>query len=165
MKISETLDYPAEPDVVFAMLTDERFQARKCEEAGALAHDVAVTQVGGGSRVVTRRELPTENLPDFAKSLIGPRLVITETYEWEALNGDGSRPGDLTIELGGAPVTMRAGIVLAPVGTGTQLHIDGTLKASVPLIGRKIEKSAAPAIIDGIRSDGTLGRVWLSEQR
>jgi hypothetical protein len=165
MKISETVDYPASPDDVFAMLTDERFQARKCEEVGSLSHDVAVSQAGGATRVVTKRDLPTQDLPDFAKSLIGPRLTITETYEWAAANGDGSRTGDLTVELGGAPVTLRAKLGLAPSGAGTRMSLDGDLKASVPLIGGKIEKSAAPAIIDGIRSEGGVGRSWLAGKR
>ncbi|WP_347350241.1 DUF2505 domain-containing protein [Intrasporangium sp.] len=165
MKISETVEYPAAPDVVFAMLTDERFQGRKCEQAGALSHDVAVTRLDAGRRVVTRRELPTENLPDFAKSLIGRRLMITETYEWAAPDGDGSRTGELTVELGGAPVSLRARLALVPAGNGTQMRLDGKLKASVPLIGGRIERTAAPAIIDGIRSEGTVGRAWLSEQR
>ncbi len=165
MKISETVDYPATPDAVYAMLTSERFQARKCEEAGAISHDVAVTPAGDGARVVTKRDLPTDNLPDFAKSLIGPRLTITETYEWGDANGDGSRPGDLIVELGGAPVSLRAKLALAPAGTGTQMRLDGDLKASVPFIGGKIERSAAPAIIDGIRSEGVVGRAWLAGER
>ncbi|EWT04954.1 hypothetical protein N864_19230 [Intrasporangium chromatireducens Q5-1] len=165
MKISETVDYPASPDEVFAMLTDERFQARKCEEAGALSHDVAVSPAGDGTRVVTKRDLPTQDLPDFAKSLIGPRLTITETYEWAASNGDGSRTGDLTVELGGAPVSLRAKVRLAPQGAATQMTLDGDLKASVPLIGGRIERSAAPAIVDGIRSEAAVGRAWLAGER
>ncbi|HET8594243.1 MAG TPA: DUF2505 domain-containing protein [Intrasporangium sp.] len=165
MKISETVEYPAAPDEVFSMLTDERFQARKCEEAGSLSHDVAVSQNGGSTRVVTKRDLPTQDMPDFAKSLIGPRVTITETYEWAAPNGDGSRTGDLTVVLGGAPVTLRAKLGLKPSGAGTSMSLDGDLKASVPLIGGKIEKTAAPAIVDGIRSESSVARAWLAGDR
>lgn len=165
MKISETVDYPAAPDTVFAMLTDEKFQARKCQQAGSLSEDVAVTRAGGGTRVVTRREMPTNDFPDFAKSLIGSRLTITETYEWEAADDTGNRPGELTVELGGAPVSLRAKLALTPDGAGTHMHLDGDLRASVPLIGGRIERSAAPAIIGGIHSEGAVGRAWLAGER
>lgn len=165
MRISETVDYPATPDVVFAMLTDERFQARKCEAGGSLSHDVAVSQVEDGVRVVTKRDVPTHGFPDFAKPFIGSRLTITETYEWAAPNGDGSRSGQLTIELGAAPVTMRGRLALVPTGAGTQMRVDGDLKAAVPFIGGKVERTAGPALVDGIRTDGEVGRAWLAGDR
>ena len=102
---------------------------------------------------------------DFAKSLIGSRLTITETYDWAAADGSGKRAGELTVELGGAPVSLRADLALVPRGTSTQMCLDGDLKASVPFIGGKIEKSAAPAIVDGIRGEGAVGRAWLAGQR
>lgn len=164
MKISETVDYPATPDAVFAMLTDEQFQARKCEAAGALRHDSAVEPVGEGVRIVTKRDLPTEGLPDFAKSLIGRKLAITETYDWGPARTDGSRFGELDVEVAGAPVSLKARVALVPNGAGTQMRIDGDLKASIPLLGGKVERSAAPAVIDGIHQEGRTGRAWLAEQ-
>lgn len=163
MKISETVDYPATPDVVFAMLTDEQFQARKCVAAGALRYASAVEPVGEGVRIVTKRDLPTEDLPDFAKSLIGRKLAITETYDWGPPAADGSRSGELDVEVAGAPVSLTARVALVPRGAGTQMRIDGDLKASIPLVGGKVERSAAPAVIDGIHQEGRTGRAWLAE--
>jgi hypothetical protein len=157
MKISETVDYPAAPEAVFAMLTDEQFQARKCVAA------TAIEPVGEGVRIVTKRDLPTEGLPDFAKSLIGAKLVITETYDWGPAGADGSRFGELDVEVAGAPVSLTARVGLVPNGAGSQMRIDGDLKASIPLLGGKVEKSAAPAVIDGIHQEGRTGRAWLAE--
>ena len=82
MKITETIDYAAAPAAVFAMLTDPAFQEAKCIEAGSERHESAVTSVGDGARVVTQRELPADDLPDFARSIVGDRLAVTVTYEW-----------------------------------------------------------------------------------
>ena len=164
MKISETVDYPATPEAVFAMLTDEQFQARKCLAAGALRHDTAIQPVGEGVRIVTKRDLPTADLPDFAKSLIGPKLAITETYDWGPAGADGSRFGELDVEVAGAPVSLSAKVALVPNGAGAQMRVDGNLKASIPLLGGKVEKSAAPAVIDGIHQEGRTGRAWLAER-
>lgn len=163
MRITETITYPATPAVVFAMLTDERFQERKCIEAGALHHDVAVTGSGSGARVVTNRDLPTDRLPDFVKSFVGASLSIAETYEWAPASADGSRNGILLVEVKGAPVSMRATVVLAPSGPGTQLRVDGVLKASIPLLGGRIEKAAAPAVVGAMRSEQDTARAWLAE--
>ncbi|HET7399987.1 MAG TPA: DUF2505 domain-containing protein [Intrasporangium sp.] len=165
MKITKTVDYAAPTDVVYAMLTDPAFQERKCVEAGALRHDVTITAQGEGSRILTRRDLPTQGLPDFAKSLVGSTLAITETYRWGGAGADGSRDGDLTVEVAGAPIAMRATVRLAPSGTGSSLTVDGELKASIPLLGGKIEKAAAPAVTDAMDSEYRTAQEWLVGRR
>ena len=89
---------------------------------------------------------------------------MTETYEWGGATGDGTRTGTLTVEVAGAPVAMRSSVRLAPAAGGTQISIDGDLKASIPLFGGKVEKAAAPAVIDAIRSEQRTGTAWLSER-
>ena len=164
MKISETITYAAPAETVYAMVTDRAFQERKCVEAHAQRHEAAVSPAGEGARVVTKRDLPADDLPDFAKSIVGPTLSVTETYEWGAPAADGTRTGTLTVEVAGAPVAMRSAVRLAPAGGGTQITIDGDLKASIPLFGGKVEKAAAPAVIDAIRSEQRTGNAWLSER-
>jgi len=164
MKISETITYAAPPETVYAMVTDRAFQERKCVEAGAQRHEASVSPDGDGARVVTKRDLPADDLPDFAKSIVGPKLSVTETYDWGAAAADGSRSGTLTVEVAGAPVAMRGAVRLAATGSGTQITIDGDLKASIPLFGGKVEKAAAPAVIDAIRSEQRTGNAWLSER-
>jgi hypothetical protein len=165
MRISETLEYSAAAEDVFEMLADPEYQERKCVEAGALRHSVAVTPEGEGLRIVVTRELPTDHLPDFAKSLVGSRLQTTETWDWGAPAADGSREGHLRVEVAGAPVHLRARARLAPVPHSSTLTVGGELKASIPLVGGKIEKAAAPAVLDALRSEGETGRRWLAEQR
>lgn len=164
MRITETITYHATVEVVYAMKTNPAFQERKCADSGALHHDVAVRQNGTGALVVTRRDLSTEGLPDFVKSIVGARLSITETYQWDALRADGSREGTLTVEAAGAPVAMRGTVHLEPVQDGTNLNIDGDLKAHIPLIGGRIEKAAAPAFIRALRSEHESARRWLAER-
>jgi len=164
MRISETLTYAAPPETVFAMVTDEAFQERKCVEAGAHQHEAAVSPAGQGARVVTKRDLPADDLPDFAKSIVGSTLSVTETYEWGAAAANGSRAGTLTVEVAVAPVAMRSTVRLAPSGSGTQITIDGDLKASIPLFGGRVEKAAAPAVVDAIRREARTGAAWLAER-
>lgn len=43
-------------------------------------------------------------------------------------------------------------------------RVEGDLRASVPLIGSKIEKAAEPAIKGAIRVEERTGRAWLTER-
>ncbi|HET7799154.1 MAG TPA: DUF2505 domain-containing protein [Humibacillus xanthopallidus] len=164
MKITERIDYTAAPDAVFAMLTDPAFQEAKCLEAGSARHESAVTPAGDGARVVTQRDLPAHNLPDFARSIVGDTLSVTETYDWAGAGADGSREGSLVVEVAGAPVALRAKVRLVPGAGNTVMTIDGDLKASIPLLGGKVEKAAAPAVIDAIHGEGRTGARWLAER-
>lgn len=161
MKISETLEYDASAEAVFEMMSDPSYQERKCLESGAIRHSVAVTPQGSGTRVVVTRELPTHHLPDFAKSLVGPRLLTTETWDWDGPAADGTRHGRLRVEVSGAPVALSARTRLAPTPHSCALAVDGDLKASIPLVGGRIEKAAAPAVVDALRSEAQTGRRWL----
>ena len=164
MKITESIDYDATPAAVFSMLTDPAFQEAKCLEGGALRHESAVTPTGEGARIVTRRDLPADDLPAFVRSVVGERLSVTETYEWGGAAGDGSRDGSLVVEVSGAPVALRAKVRLAPDGHGTGMAINGDLKASIPLVGGRVEKAAAPAVVHAIHDEERVGRRWLAER-
>ncbi|TQM62358.1 DUF2505 domain-containing protein [Humibacillus xanthopallidus] len=164
MKITERIDYAAAPAAVFAMLTDTDFQVAKCIEAGSERHESAVTPAGDGARVVTQRDLPAHHLPDFARSIVGDTLSVTETYDWSAPASDGGRDGTLVVEVAGAPVALRAKVRLVPSASSTAMTIDGDLKASIPLLGGKVEKAAAPAVVDAIHLEGRTGARWLADR-
>jgi hypothetical protein len=124
-----------------------------------------VSPVGAGARVVTKRDLPADGLPDFAKSMVGGTLSVTETYEWGSAAADGGRTGTLNVEVAGAPVALRSAVRLAPVGAGgSQITVDGDLKASIPLFGGKIEKAAASAVLSAMRSEQRTGAAWIAER-
>ena len=164
MRIIETITYAAAPDAVYAMVTDPDFQVQKCIDAGAEQHEAAVSPNGDGARVVTKRDLPADGLPEFARSIIGSTLSVTETYEWGAAQAGGVRSGTLTVVVQGAPVALRSTVRLAPGSAGTTISIDGDLKASIPLLGGKVEKAAAPAVVHAIRHEQQTGERWLAER-
>ena len=163
MKISETVTYSATPEAVYAMLTDPAFQERKCADAGALRQEVGVHEGDAGARVVTKRDLPTDGLPDFAKKVVGTTLTIVETYDWGPRATDGARDAALVVEASGAPVALRGTVSLRPSGTGSTLAVTGDLKAAIPLFGGKVEQAAAPAFIAGLRAEGRTGMAWLAD--
>ena len=164
MHLSAEIRYPdADPGRVFAMLTDRAFQERKCAETGSLAYEVEITPTpDGGARIATTRTLPTDQVPEFVRRFVGGEVRVREHVLWGPADGAAERSGTVEVEIGGAPVRLAAQVRLAGVGDDVVETIDGELKASVPLIGGKIEKSAEPAIRAAIRVEEHTGRDWLA---
>ena len=166
MDLHRETRYAAEPDAVFAMLTDPDFIGKRAEAAHAVRHDVTVEAAGAGVRTRTHQTLPAE-VPDFVRRMVGDHINLDEVITWGARGPDGSRSGELRVDVANLPVTMRGTIQLVPDAGGgsTRQIVDAELKASVPLVGRKIEEAAAPAVVAGLDGMEDLGRGWLAAHR
>lgn len=162
MKISATLSYAATPHEVFAMLADEAFQARKCAATGALSHSVFISAQGDRTLIVSSRDLPTDDFPDFVRGLVGRTLAVTETQDWGPAGPGGKREGTLKVDIANAPIDLAGTLSLAPAGRGSVQSVRGELRARVPLFGGKIEQAAAPAIESAIGVEREIGQAWLA---
>ncbi|HEX2807713.1 MAG TPA: DUF2505 domain-containing protein [Kineosporiaceae bacterium] len=164
VQVSADIRYDADPQRVFMMLVDPQFQEAKCVATGAIEHSVAVRENGdGGATIVSRRSMPTHHVPELVRPFLGRSLELIETQEWSAAGSDGSRTGSIMVEIHGAPVRFSASTALAADGAGTHQPIAGDLKASIPLIGGRIEKASEPAVTAAIRVEQRTGTAWLAE--
>ena len=164
MRVTAEIHYAAEPNVVFAMLTDKAFQDRKLGQTGALSWTVEVRTEAGGAVLTSTRALPTDQVPDAFRSLIGSQITISQTETWGPADPSGARTGTLLIEVAGAPIKMTATLSLSASGSGTVELVDGELKARVPLVGGRIERAAEPAVRAAIDAEERIGQAWLAER-
>ncbi len=162
MRVTYELRYDATPEQVATMIADERFQDLKCERTGALEWEVTVETYDDGSTTVTSsRVMPTDHVPDFIQRFVGATLTLRQVEDWEPVDQDGGR-GTVTVEISGAPIVFTADLTLG-VQDGTCVQtVRGDLKASVPLVGSKIEKAAEPAIRAAIKAEQRTGEAWLA---
>lgn len=165
MKISAAIDYAATPQEVFAMLADEEFQNRKCLATGARRHFVSISEREDRTIIVNRRDMPSDDFPAFVKSMVGETLSVTETQDWGPAGNAGVRHGRLTVDIAGAPIALGGVLSLTPSGQGTLETIEADLKASIPILGNKVEQAAAPAIKSAIRVEGETGQAWLATSK
>ncbi|MFP5335550.1 MAG: DUF2505 domain-containing protein [Actinomycetes bacterium] len=163
MRVEDTIHYEATPDEVAAMLADPEFVERKLVATHAIRHEIDVTgDAAGAFTVTTRRTMPTSDLPDVAQKFVGESLDVRQVEAWEAPAADGSRAGTLVVEIVGDPMRLTGTLRLAPDAGGTTETLAGDLKASVPIIGGKLEKAAEPAFMAAIRTEHRVGREWLA---
>ncbi len=145
------------------MLTDPGFQEAKCRATTAGGeHSVQVDPGATGARVRTERELPSDGLPDVARSFVGDTLVVVEVHDWSTLAPDGSRESALDMHVRGAPLTLKGTLRLEPDGDGTLQVLEAELTANVPLIGGRIERAAAGPIDTAIDIETRLLREHLT---
>ncbi len=163
MRLSRREQLDGSPEDVYAVLTDPAFQEEVCEATTAGdGHSVEVTPRTTGARVRTERDLPSDGLPDVARSFVGEKLTVVEVHEWSAPLPDGSRESALDMHVKGAPLTLKGTLRLEPDGEGTVEVLDAELKANVPFIGGKIENAAAGPIDTAIDIETRLLREHLS---
>jgi hypothetical protein len=155
MDISNHLDFAAPPAEVYAMMTDQRYLEEVCVASDSISYHVSAA----GSTTQTSRTLPA---PESAARFTGPQLTVNDEIVWGDLSSDGSRSGTVTMTVLGQPVTFRGGIRLSPGGRGSVVDVRGDLKVGIPLLGRKLEEAAAPAVMAGYRTQQEVGDRWLA---
>jgi hypothetical protein len=156
MQLTAQQDFAAEPSQVAAMLTDATFLEKVCLASEAEKHSVTVD----GAHTTVSRTLPA---PSAVAKLTGSTITILEDLVWSEPGSDGSRTAKLTLTVPGLPVEMFGTARLAAGGTGTRVDYAGDLSVNIPFIGKKLEQSAAPAVLDGIGLQQRVGNDWLAD--
>lgn len=164
MDLQRDNTYGADPYAVFGMLTDREFLDRRAVATKAIRHRIEVSPGADGSVTVrTQRTLQTDLIPDALRKLVGATIDIDEVISWGGPEPDGSRVGRINLEVAKVPVrgsgTMRLGAD-APGRTLQAVRLE--IKASIPLVGRKVEEAAAPAVIAALEVEERLGGEWLA---
>lgn len=155
MKISSRFEFAAQPADVYAMMTDQKYLEEVCVASGSLSYHVSVD----GSTTKTSRTLPA---PDSAARFTGPQLTVNDEIVWTDASSDGSRSATVSMTVLGQPVTFKGNQQLAAGGRGSVVDVSGELKVAIPLLGRKLEESAAPAVMAGYRTQQEVGDRWLA---
>ncbi len=155
MDISTHLDFAAEPDAVFAMMTDQAYLEEVCVASESISYDASVS----GSTTKTSRTLAA---PESAARFTGAELTVNEEVAWGGAGAGGARTANLTMTVLGQPVTLKGRLQLAPGGRGTVVDLTGELKVAIPFLGKKLEQAAAPAVMAGFRTQQRVGDRWLT---
>jgi hypothetical protein len=164
VRIERVMRHEVTAAQVYEMSCSKDFQERKCADAGALSWDVTVTTDGDVTVVKTKRKLPTVGFPSMLRKIVPSGVTSTETITWAAESPDGSRTAQLHVHFHGAPARMHGTIRIVPDDGGfAHVYVDADFTALVPVIGKKVEKLAAPIITGVIDSEEQTGKAWVAE--
>jgi hypothetical protein len=163
VEFSAQIDFPAPPDAVAEMFATTAYVYEKVAESGASDGTVEVAGTASGAfTVTTRRRMPTDDIPDAYRSLVGSGLEVRQVEAWEAPRPDGIRHGTIALEVAGVPVRVTGSLSLAPSPAGSTQRVAGTIRASLPLFGKAIEKAVVGSVDRVVEVERRVGHRWLT---
>jgi len=156
MRLRHELAYDAPPADVLAMISDPLFWERVGQANDVLSWTPTVSTEGGAVRVVIDEEQRTAGVPSFARKIVGEstRVIITQVWRGQEASYE--------IETPGKPTHVQGTASLAENGSGSVLVYDLEVKASIPLIGGKLEKLVVEMTTEGFDKEQGVGAAWLA---
>ncbi|MDZ7577926.1 MAG: DUF2505 domain-containing protein [Candidatus Nanopelagicales bacterium] len=159
-QINDVRRYDAPAPNVFSMLSDVEFIELKCRRSGSIEVSAHVETDGDGMIIVSRRVLPAK-IPAFARSMVGETITLIETQKWGPPDAEGSRAATFHADFGKAPIAFNGDLSLTAEDASASLTTTGMIKASVPLLSRKIESIALDWTQRYLRKESEVGSEWL----
>ncbi|MDO5720642.1 MAG: DUF2505 domain-containing protein [Actinomycetaceae bacterium] len=161
MEFRAEVTYPADLQVVLAMLKDPEYQRERLRLAGMEAESIEVMSTDNGFASVVKITQNADDIrvPPMAKRFIpadGVRATITEFWDEE---GDS---GTIALDLAGLPIDFTATSRLRGAGESVKRLVEGTIQVRVPLIGKKIEAQAVQHVKDIVEAEEQAARAYLS---
>jgi len=124
---------------VWAAFSDPEFYQAKFEGIGHRNVEVVSTESDGeGFSIEVSREVPLD-VPGFLRGLLGEWNLLLQNEHWTEA-GKGVYTNELEIEARGVPAAMTGTMRLSASGKGCVNEVAITIRASVPLIGGKLEQ-------------------------
>ena len=138
------------------MMGDPLFWERVGEANDVVRWTPTVTTEGDATRVVIDEEQRTAGVPSFAKKIVGDTTHVIITQVWRG------QVADYEIATPGKPTQVHGTATVSANGSGSVLVYDLDVKASVPLIGGKLEKLVVDLTREGFEKEQTVGAAWLA---
>jgi len=173
MDLQTEYQFAASTDKVFAMFTDAEYQRQKLVDAGHTNVEVlecGPTDDGATIRIVSRRTVAVD-VPGVLKRVLPSTNSVTQTDEWAAEQDGAARTGSWKVEIKGVPIHLSGTMRLEPgtsaktgkpIKTASVEAITGVVKASLPLVGGKLEKLAYGNFMDATSQEQDFSNRWLA---
>jgi hypothetical protein len=160
-KISRIDKYAASADDIWAMLQSREYVDAKYQALGDISTNVQTFEPGDQATVLRVERIVPADLPDFAKKILGDTNRINQNENWTASGG--SYICDLKIEFPGKPLHVTGRLEVKPTGDASaDWHVNMDIKASVPLIGGKLESVVEKETLASLDKEYAFNQEWLA---
>ncbi len=164
MPIDHTTTFPAGPDDVLAVLTDEAFLRDYAQALGARLESVDRAAADGGPRTTVRLVVPTLGIPAVFTRFVGREVAVADRRSWTA-DDDGGHRGVLLVEarILGRTAAVRGERRLRPTAGGTRSTVTGEAEVDAPVVGRQAEAAVRELAMVVLRREDDVLRRWLGD--
>lgn len=140
VRASHEYDYPLAK--VWEAFSNPDFYQEKFEGIGHRAVEVvSAEQDGDDFHIEISREVPVE-VPRVLRGLLGEWNTLLQAEHWQRAGKNAYR-NELTIDARGVPAVMTGTMQLSARGKGCINEVAITVRASIPLVGGKLESLVA----------------------
>ena len=150
----------ATPEQVYEMLGTPEFREQVCEYQRFPRRSVTITPSGAGMNVKVDQHRPADEVPSFARKLVGDEINIVQEEQWSSPTA-----AQLQVTIPGKPGEMRGSVALRGDAEGTTEHVEVEIKVNIPLIGGKIESFISDMLLRALKAENKVGRRWLAGER
>lgn len=123
---------------VFELFCDPDFLVERCMAIGELSADVEVEEDDSGKVTVSMTREVKRELPAFLAKMFNPQQVVRVVETWQQIGDNFTGKGEITVD--GQPVNIKTSFTLKSTDNGSVFAIKYAPKASIPLIGGRVEK-------------------------
>lgn len=140
MPVQHSASYPADPDRVLAVLTDEAFLREYAAGLGAEVTDLRVVRDGSAVQTTLQLLTSTRGIPSVFQRFVGAQVAVVDQRSWRP-DGAGGHRGDLDVSarIMGRTAALRGSTLLTAAGDGTAATSTADASVDAPLVGRQAE--------------------------
>lgn len=149
----------ATPEQVYEMLSDPEFRDAVCAFQRFPRREITITPTGSGMDVKVDQHRPATEVPSFARKFVGDEINIVQSESWTS-----KTEAKLHVTIPGKPGDMLGTVTLTAKDGGTTEVVAVEVKASIPLVGGKIEGVIGDMLGKALRAENKVGRDWLAER-
>jgi hypothetical protein len=162
--IDHIATFPAAPDDVLAVLSDEAFLRDYVDALGARLEGVEIGEADGGPRTTMRLLVPTVGIPPVFTRFVGREVAVVDRRTWDS-DGDTGHHGvvHVSAEIFGRTGVIRGERRLTPVDGGTRSTVTGEAQVDAPIVGRQVEAAVRELALVVLRREDEVLRRWLGE--
>ena len=140
MQFSYSFNCSAEE--IFEALTDPNSIVKKCIENGALKADCVSDEENLPFLKITRTE--AAELPALMKKIVGDEQTVETEEQWSETEESYESTSNSVVV--GTPIKIIASQSLYNTEDGGRIDVELTVKAAIPLVGKKVEPIVATKI-------------------
>ena len=157
MHFTHTMTYDASVAEVGAMLDDPAYRDQVIVAQRSLGGTATFEQEGDTVVVVVDVIQPADDIPGFARKIVGDRINVVQREEWTSADH-----ADLRVTIPGKPGQMVGSIDLAEDGGVTTETVDCEITVHLPLVGGRPEKLIGDLLLKALRAEERVARDYLS---
>lgn len=153
-----THHFSQDADTVFAAMTNAEWLTQRSNDLGEKNVQCAVEENGRKTQVNLTRTVKRD-LPKVLAAMFSAENTIVMKEQWESIGS--TYMGSYSADVQGQPVALSAKFKLKPAANGgCDYSIDYQCKASIPLVGKKVEEFIISQTASGLEQEIN----WLKKQ-